>query len=236
MDDKVLNLKKEKILASIDNDYFYGIDFERGIITGIKRINGYNKEIMDVYNNSVNEYEKLYFSTLLQKLKIERIHLGDEIKKANTENEIYACVTNFLKSNGKYFSTFTNDMLKRINLSINDEDCANIFARMGSVTDILSSIYFLCIDKAKELVEDNNYTREKRFIKALLDRYLSLIEAYLPSDSREYEVAKGQYHELLKSASSIKIEEFIDIFLKAVYELQKDIENINNKDKKVSSI
>lgn len=233
MNNELLNKKKNKIITSIEEDYFYGIDLEKGIITGFKGVNDYNKEIMEVYNNSDNKYEKLFFSVLLENLKIEKEHLKDEIKKSKNEKEIYISVNNFLKANGEYFASFTNDLLKEINLSVEKNESANIFAKMSSVTDALSCIYFLCIYKAKEIIKNKEKTREENLINALLDRYLSLAEEYLPKDSKEYDIAKKQHSNMTKYARSVEINEFINIFLVAFHELQRDIENLNKKDKKV---
>ena len=202
------------------DDYFYGIDLENGRVDSFKRFNNENKQMLVAYNES----EKLDTYSLIKSLFIEKYIVNSSLTKDKREENISRVYNEFKNRCGLCYAIFTNDLLKKIGRSIDVEKAAKIFKIFNSVGDALTYIYKVCLDEFKEVSMESNVIDEKELKKSLLHEYKKVVEANFEPRSDEYDVAFRQYSEMFTLINNSSLEEFVDIFKRAYYELLRDVE------------
>lgn len=214
-------MNKDVILSNIRDNYFYGIDFENGTIGNIKRFDNEKQDILRAYN----EAERLDTYALIKSLYIEFFIFESNLNDVKTDEDINLLYNDFRSRLGMVLAIFTNDLMKKIGRSIDVRRASKIFEVFDSVGDALIYIYKLCKDEFIEVSKESNYIDEKKLKKKILHEYLKLVEDNFEPRSTEYDNAFKQYKILLSIINDSSLEEFADIFKRAYYELQKDIEN-----------
>ena len=214
-------MNKDVILSNIRDDYFYGIDFGNGTIGNIKRFDNEKQDILRAYN----EAERLDTYALIKSLYIEFFIFESNLNDVKTDEDINLLYNDFRSRLGVVLAIFTNDLLKKIGRNIDILKASKLFEVFDSVGDALIYIYKLCKDEFIEVSKESNYIDEKELKKMILHEYLKLVEDNFEPRSTEYDNAFKQYKILLSIINDSSLEEFADIFKRAYYELQKDIEN-----------
>ena len=214
-------MNKDVILSNIRDNYFYGIDFGNGTIGNIKRFDNEKQDILRAYN----EAERLDTYALIKSLYIEFFIFESNLNDVKTDEDINLLYNDFRSRLGVVLAIFTNDLLKKIGRNIDILKASKLFEVFDSVGDALIYIYKLCKDEFIEVSKESNYIDEKELKKMILHEYLKLVEDNFEPRSTEYDNAFKQYKILLSIINDSSLEEFADIFKRAYYELQKDIEN-----------
>lgn len=208
-------------LKDIEDNFFYGIDFDNGTINSFKRFDNDNRNIINAYNVS----EKLDTFALIKCLYIEFFILKCNFSKTKLEEDRNLLYNDFRSRVGISLAVFTNDLLKKIGRSIDIDRSSKLFEIFDSVGDALIYIYKLCMDEFKEYT----YVDEKKLKMEAIHGYLKLVQNHFEQHSDEFNRSMEQYKKLFNLINQSSFDEFLDTFRKAYYELLKDIENINIK-------
>ncbi len=208
-------------LKDIEDNFFYGIDFDNGTINSFKRFDNDNRNIINAYNVS----EKLDTFALIKCLYIEFFILKCNFSKTKLEEDRNLLYNDFRSRVGISLAVFTNDLLKKIGRSIDIDRSSKLFEIFDSVGDALIYIYKLCMDEFKEYT----YVDEKKLKMEAIHGYLKLVQNHFERHSDEFNRSMEQYKKLFNLINQSSFDEFLDTFRKAYYELLKDIENINIK-------
>lgn len=208
-------------LKDIEDNFFYGIDFDNGTINSFKRFDNDNRNIINAYNVS----EKLDTFALIKCLYIEFFILKCNFSKTKLEEDRNLLYNDFRSRVGISLAVFTNDLLKKIGRSIDIDRSSKLFEIFDSVGDALIYIYKLCMDEFKEYT----YVDEKKLKMEAIHGYLKLVQNHFEQHSDEYNRSMEQYRKLFNLINQSSFDEFLDTFRKAYCELLKDIENINIK-------
>ncbi len=218
-------MDRDYLLNNIKDNYFYGINFEKGTIDTLKRFDNDKRDILKAYNES----EKLDTFALVKSLYIEYYILEFNLSKARTGEEVANLYDDFKKRLGIVLAIFTNDLMKKIGRSIDIDKSSKLFEVFDSVGDALIYIYKLCRNEFIEVSKESNYIDEKTLKKNILHEYLKLVQDNFEQGSSEYNLAFKQYQIMLHLINTSSLEEFVDIFKRAYSEVLKDIDNNNNK-------
>lgn len=218
-------MDKDYLVKNIENSYFYGIDFEKGTIVDFKRFDNEKKEILKAYNES----ERFDTFALIKALYIELFIFKSNLSKVTNNEEISSLYNEFRERNAVVFAIFTNDLMKKIGRSIDIEKSSKLFEVFDSVGDALIYIYRLCRNEFIEVSKESNHIDEKSFKKIILHEYLDLAKKNFEPRSDEYDLVFKQYQRMLQLINNSSLEEFVDIFKKAYFELLRDIENNSRK-------
>ncbi len=208
-------------LKDIEDNFFYGIDFDNGTINSFKRFDNDNRKIINAYNVS----EKLDTFALIKCLYIEFFILKCNFSKTKSEEDRNLLYNDFRSRVGISLAVFTNDLLKKIGRSIDIDRSSKLFEIFDSVGDALIYIYKLCMDEFKEYT----YVDENKLKMEAIHGYLKLVQNHFERHSDEFNRSMEQYRKLFNLINQSSFDEFLDTFRKAYYELLKDIENINIK-------
>lgn len=208
-------------LKDIEDNFFYGIDFDNGTINSFKRFDNDNRNIINAYNVS----EKLDTFALIKCLYIEFFILKCNFSKTKLEEDRNLLYNDFRSRVGISLAVFTNDLLKKIGRSIDIDRSSKLFEIFDSVGDALIYIYKLCMDEFKEYT----YVDEKKLKMEAIHGYLKLVQNHFEQHSDEFNRSMEQYKKLFNLINQSSFDEFLDTFRKAYHELLKDIENINIK-------
>lgn len=208
-------------LKDIEDNFFYGIDFDNGTINSFKRFDNDNRNIINAYNVS----EKLDTFALIKCLYIEFFILKCNFSKTKLEEDRNVLYNDFRSRVGISLAVFTNDLLKKIGRSIDIDRSSKLFEIFDSVGDALIYIYKLCMDEFKEYT----YVDEKKLKMEAIHGYLKLVQNHFEQHSDEFNRSMEQYKKLFNLINQSSFDEFLDTFRKAYNELLKDIENINIK-------
>ncbi len=214
------------LLKNIEDNYFYGIDFDNGIINSFKRFDNDKKDIVNAYNDS----ERLDTFALIKSLYIEYFIFKSNLSKVKSKEEMVNLYRDFRSRSGITLAVFTNDLMKKIGRSIDIEKSSKLFEVFDSVGDALIYIYKLCKDEFIEASKESNYIDEKLLKKNAIHAYLKLVQDNFEPRSNEYDIAMKEYQEMIKLINQVSLDEFADIFKRAYYEVLRDIENKDIKD------
>lgn len=218
-------MDRDYLLKGISDNYFFGIDFEKGVVNDFKRFVNDKRDMLKAYNES----ERLDTFALIKSLYIEYYILQSNLSKISSSDEISNLYNEFRRKCGIVFAVFTNDLMKKIGRSIDIEKSSQLFEVFDSVGDALIYIYKLCRDEFIGVSKESNYVDEKTFKKIILHEYLDLAEKNFEPRSDEYDLVFKQYQKMLQLINQSSLEEFVEIFKRAYYELLRDIENNNKK-------
>ena len=240
---KVYLAKKECLKKVVDN-YFYGINFNEKTITSFKGFINNKNDILNAFN-SKRELDK---SNLIEKSDIEAliIYLNGEYKlledclvKARTSEDIVNYYNNFRKRCSILIAEFYNDLLKKIKLSTDIKEASELFNQLETVGHALVAIYQDLYNRFEENKKSaaNNGERdssrskestegksEKDIKKDSLSEYIEYVNDHFERGSDEYKKAFAIYQKMFATVNSTTLEEFMDIFERAYYDIQREVE------------
>lgn len=210
----------KEVVNNVLNNYFYGIDFEKGKINSFKRFDNDKKDILKAYNES----EWLDTFALIKSLYIEFYIFKCDLSNTKTEEDINKLYNDLIKRTSYALAIFTNDLLKKIGRSIDINGSSKMFRQFDSVGDCLIYIYKLCKSEFIDVSKGSSHIDEKELKKIVLHEYKKLVNDNFTPGSSEYNMALNQYQKMLSLINHLSLEEFAEIFKIAYSELLNEIE------------